>query len=149
MSGNDNIVGQVVLWAARLLGLFLIYLLVRHFKPNIFYKGWGNLRTEYGTSAALPAGLMMHHTSLRVGSEHYNQTAYIGLDDVGIYLQRPLATKEGSLLRIPYVRLKLIEPPRQPGSLHLPIYGIFRVNGVDLWIDSPYAEQIINHLPTL
>lgn len=149
MSDTEDIIGQVILWAARLVGLFLIYLLVRYFKPTIFYKGWSNLRTEYGlANASLPAGLTMHLTSLRVGSEHYNQTAHIGLDATGVYLQQPFASKEKGALRIPYSRLKLVSPPGRTGVLNSPVYGIFKVDGVDVWIDSPYAEQIMERLPT-
>ena len=149
MGDTENIAGQAALWAARLVGLFLLYLLLKYLKPNLFYKGWSNLRTEHSIAdSALPAGLAMHHTSLRVGSEHYNQTAHIGLDDMGIYLQRPLGSKEDGKLYIPYARMALVEPPGRTGVLNLPVYGIFKVNGVEVWIDSPYAEQIIERLPT-
>ena len=147
MGDAENAIGQVILWAARLVGVLLIYLVVRYFKPTIFYKGWNNLQTEYRlTNAALPTGLVMQPTSLRIGSEHYNQTARIGLGATGVYLQQPFASK--GTLYLPYDRLKLVSPPGRTGMLNSPVYGIFKVNGIDVWIDSPYAEQIINHLPT-
>ena len=145
---TETILGEAILWAARLVGLLLLYLLLRHFKPNLFYKGWGSLRPDYSIAdSALPASLAMHHTSLRVGSEHYNQTAHLGLDAAGVYLQRPLASKEDGKLFIPYQHLTLVPPPGRTGALGLPVYGVFKVNGVDIWIDSPYAEQIIKSLP--
>lgn len=148
MSDSENIIGQVILWAARLVGIFLIYLLVRHFKPTLFYKGWNSLSAEYGVvTATLPAGLILHPTSLRIGTTHYNQTAHLGLDNTNVYLQRPLATKENSFLRIPYAQLKLVSPPGPSGLLNVPVYGVFNISGVDVWIDYPYAEQIIKHLP--
>ena len=149
MNNAENITGQAILWAARLVGLFIIYLLVRHFKPTIFYKGWGSLRSEYSLSdPGLPAGLVLHPTSLRVGTEHYNQTAHLGLDEGAVYLQRPVLTGEPSLLRIPFSHLKLVAPPGRLGPLGLPVYGIFAANGVEVWIDSPYAEQLMARLPT-
>lgn len=148
MSDAERIGGQVILWAARLAGLVVVYLLIRYFRPTIFYKGWGSLQPTYGVPTAQPpADVPMHHTSLRVGTEHYNQTAYLGVGPAGVYLQRPALKPAGRLLYIPYKSLKLKERPGRTGPLNLPVYGIFEANGVEVWIDSPYAEQLIAHLP--
>ena len=137
------------MWAARLAGLLLLYLLVRYFRPTLFYKGWGSLQPTYGVPTAQPpANVILHHTSLRVGTEHYNQTAHLGLGAASRYLQRPAPTPAGRLLCIPYNRMSLKQRPGQGGPLNLPVYGIFLVDGVEVWIDSPYAEQLIAHLAT-
>jgi len=149
MGDTERMGGQAILWAARLAGLVVVYLLIRYFRPTIFYKGWGSLQPTYGVpTAQLPAGVPMHHTSLRVGTEHYNQTAHLGLGPAGLYLQRPALKASGQLLCIPYGHLTLKERPGPTGPLGLPVYGIFEARGVELWIDSPYAEQLIAHLPT-
>lgn len=96
MNDAECLGGQAILWAARLGGLVLIYLLVRYFRPTIFYKGWGSLQPAYGVPMAqMPTDVPMHHTSLRVGTEHYNQTAYLGVGAAGIYLQRPAPKPAG------------------------------------------------------
>jgi hypothetical protein len=38
VSDTERISGQVIFWVARLLGLLVVYLLIRYFKPTIFYK---------------------------------------------------------------------------------------------------------------
>jgi hypothetical protein len=150
MSDTERIGGQIILWAARLAGLLIVYLLIRYFRPTIFYKGWGNLQSTYGVPTAQPpADVPMHHTSLRVGAEHYNQTAYVGLGPAALYLQRPAPTPVGRLLRIPYASLRVRQRPGPSGPLKLPVYGIFVVDGVEVWLDAPYAEQLIEHLPSL
>jgi hypothetical protein len=149
MSDTERISGQVILWAARLAGLLVLYLLLRYFRPTLFYKGWGNLQPTYGVlTAQLPADVLMHHTSLRVGAEHYNQTAYVGLGLAALYLQRPAHTPASRLLCIPYARLRLRQRPGPSGPLKLPVYGIFVVDGVEVWLDAPYAKQLIDHLPS-
>ena len=64
-----------------------------------------------------------------------------------IYLQRTLFGRRDAV-HIPYANIKLRELPRVKKMLFftIPVYGIFDVDGVDLWIDSPYAEQISQHL---
>lgn len=143
----ERIGGHVLLWAARLAGLLLVYLLIRYFRPTFFYKGWGSLQPAYGVpSTQLPANMPMHHTSLRVGTEHYNQTAYVGLGSGGLYLRRPALKPAGQLLYIPYKRLTLKERPSRTGPLNLAAYGIFQVDGVEVWLDSPCAEQLMAYL---
>jgi hypothetical protein len=147
MTYIERVGGQVIIWAARLAGLLLIYLLVRYFRPTFFYKGWGSLQPTYGVlTAQTPANVPMHHTSLRVGTEHYSQTAYVGLGTTGLYLQRPALTPTGRLLCVPYKCLTLKERPSRTGPLRLAAYGIFQVDGVEVWLDSPYAEQLIAYL---
>lgn len=148
MSKLLSIAGNVIGWILFLGFVYMSYrFLWKGSMPNLFYKGWKNLQADYGlTEPNLPAGVVMHPTTLRVGSERYAQTAHLGLDETSVYLQRPLAGAEGRFLRIPYTRLKLMSPPGRSGILNAPVYGIFSVNGVDVWIDSPYAEQIIQHL---
>ena len=149
MSDAERIGGQVILWAARLAGPMVVYLLMRYFRPTFFYKGWSNLQATYGVPTAQPpAAVPLHHTSLRVGTEHYNQTAYLGVGPAGVYLQRPALKPAGRLLYIPYGCLKLKAKAGPTGPFSLPVYGVFEANGVEIWIDSPYAEQLIAHLPT-
>lgn len=149
MTDTERIGGQIILWAARLAGLLLLYLLVRYFRPTLFYRGWSSLQPTYGVPTAQPpAGIPLHHTSLRVGTEHYNQTAHLGLGAAGFYLLRPAPTLAGRLLYIPYNCLALKQRPGPSGPLTIPAYGIFLVDGVAVWLDSPYAEQLIAHLPT-
>jgi hypothetical protein len=149
MSNTERVGGQVILWGARLTGLLVLYLLLRYFRPTLFYKGWGNLQPTYGVPTAQPPDdVPMHHTSLRVGAEHYNQTAYVGLGLAALYLQRPAHTPAGRLLCIPYARLQLRQRPGHNGPLQLPVYGIFVVDGVEVWLDASYAKQLIAHLPS-
>lgn len=50
-------------------------------------------------------------------------------------------------MHIPYNRFKLLEPPKaRTGFLAIRTYGIFQVDGVDIWLDDPYASQIIAQL---
>ena len=93
-----------------------------------------------------PADVQLHHTSLRVGIEHYNQTAYVGLGPAGIYLRRPAPTASQRVLYIPYAQVRLQSPPGRTGPLNLPAYGIFRVDGVEVWLDNPYATDLVTHL---
>lgn len=141
-----NILGQLLLWAARLGGLALIYLAVRYFRPALFYKGWNTLQPTYGVAVA-PAQVQLHHTSLRIGVEHYNQTAHVGLGAQGLYLQRPSLAAKLQLLCIPYAHLRLQSPPGRTGPLGAPVYGIFEADGVEIWLDDPYATELLAHLP--
>lgn len=140
-----NSLGQVLLWVARLGGLALIYFAVRYFRPTLFYKGWNTLQAAYGVTAA-PAGVQLHHTSLRVGVEHYNQTAHVGFGPRALYLQRPSLAAQLQLLCIPYAQLRLQSPPGHTGPLGAPVYGIFEAAGVEIWLDDLYAIDLIAHL---
>lgn len=143
-------VGNILLKALGFVAFFAVaYFVLKHVSPNIFYKGWGSLKQEYGIAdTAVPPAVRMQETSVRVGSETYNNTMQIGLAEHGIYLQRYVLAKPRGTLHIPYASLALQSPPKQSGFMGLPVYGVFKVNGVDIWIDSPYAEQIIERLPT-
>jgi len=149
MSDTKDIIGQIILWTVNLVGVFVFYLFIKNLKPNIFYKGWGDLNAHYSvTEAAVPKGVKMDSAWIRVGSETYNGTIQIGIDTSGIYIQRSFLSVMRGILYIPYKKLKLVEPPHK-GVLNLPVYGIFRVDNVDIWIGPPYADQIIEHLPKL
>lgn len=149
MSKLISIAGNIIGWVLFLGFVYMSFrFLWKDSVPNFFYKGWKNLQADYGLlEQDLPVGVVMHPTTLRVGSERYVQTAHLGLDETSVYLQRPLAGADGRFLRVPYTQLKLMSPPGRTGVLNAPVYGIFKVNGVDVWIDSPYAEQIIQRLP--
>lgn len=143
----SKIAGQVLLWGARIVGPILLYLFIRYLRPNIFYKGWGSLQPTYSlASAAPPADVQMHPISLRVGNEHYSQTAYVGLGPAGLYLRRPAPLARQRVLYIPYAQVQLQSPPTRTGPLNLPVYGIFKVDGVEIWLDNPYATDLIAHL---
>lgn len=147
MSDTENLAGQIILWGVRLAGLFIFYLVFKNLKPNIFYKGWGQLRSEYSVADdALPAGVKLEPAWVRVGSETYSGTIAVGLDDTAVYLQREYFFKVRGTLRIPYSRLQLVEAPHRTKLLNIPVHGVFRVGGVDLWIGAPYADGIITHL---
>jgi len=40
-----------------------------------------------------------------------------------------------------------VEPPRKrTGFFSVRTFGIFKVDGVNLWLDVPYAKQVISRL---
>lgn len=71
----------------------------------------------------------------------------VALDARGVYFQ-PARLGLGSLaMCIPYGRFRLIaKPTARTASFSLGTYGIFKVDGVDIWLDQPYADQLIEHL---
>jgi hypothetical protein len=112
--------------------------------PNFFYKGWGSLQPAYAVEQ-LPAQRFI--TSVRVGSDVYQGTMYVALDEQGVYFQRTLLEPYQQAMYIPYSRFKLLEKPKARQKLFsLGTYAIFDVDGVDIWLDNPYAAQIIAHL---
>lgn len=131
------------------LPLLVVYLSYRYIWKdallNISFKGWGDLAARYHIEEMVP-----RHTTItmRVGSQTYNfNNMDISVAETGIYLQRTLFGRRDAV-HIPYANIKLRELPRVKKMLFftIPVYGIFDVDGVDLWIDSPYAEQISQHL---
>jgi hypothetical protein len=147
MSDGQWWLGQSFEWAARLVGLYLIWLIVRHMKPSLSFRGWGTLRREFGFAKAdLPATLSMRGTEVRVGI-YKTDMARIGLDDNFIYLDRPFSSSANGILRIPFHRLELVSAPSASGGLFkLPVAGIFKVNGVEVWLGSPFADEIMRRI---
>jgi hypothetical protein len=142
----DNLFANVFPWVVRLVGLYFMYRVLRNFRPNIFYKGWGNLEKAYAVAGPLPPALKLDSISGRVGSETYNDTLAIALDEQGVYLQRSLLAKARGTLYIPFARFRLMEAPKASGPFGVRVYGIFEVDGVDVWLDQPYAQTIISQL---
>jgi hypothetical protein len=140
-----TIVGKTVGWVLFLGVVYLSFRFIwKDSMPNFFYKGWGTLQPTYAV-AQRPAGLAT--TSVRVGSDVYQGTMYVALDAQGVYLQRTLLEPYQKALYIPYNRFKLLEKPRpRTKFFSLGTYGIFQVDGVDIWLDNPYADQLIAHL---
>ena len=69
------------------------------------------------------------------------------MDNDFIYLDRPFSSKTSGLLRIPFHRMELVSAPSLNGGLfNLPVAGIFKVSGVEIWLGSPFAERIIARL---
>jgi hypothetical protein len=131
------------------LPLLLLYLAYKYIwkdaLPNISFKGWSDLAARYHVQEMVP-----RHTTItmRVGSQTYNfNNMEIAVVDTGIYLQRTLFGRRDAV-HIPYANIKLRELPKVKKMLffNIPVYGLFDVDGVDLWIDSPYAERISQHL---
>lgn len=147
MIDTEAILGEAIMWCAWLLGLYLMWHISRHFKPSVSFKGWGTVRREFGIGINdLPAGLSMQGTGVRVGI-YKTDMAKIGMDDSYLYLDRPFSSSTDGLLRIPYNRIQLVSPPSTNGGLfNLPVAGIFKVRGVDVWLGSPFAERIIARL---
>lgn len=144
----DNLLtigGKTVGW---ILFLGVVYLSFRFIwkdsMPNFFYKGWGTLQPTYAV-AQLPA--QRFTTSVRVGSDVYQGTMYVALDAQGVYFQRTLLKPYQQAMFIPYGRFQLVEKPKpRTKFFSLGTYGIFKVDGVDIWLDNPYADQLIAHL---
>lgn len=147
MSDTEVILGEAILWAARLLGLYLIWQIARHIRVSVLFKGWGTVRREFGIGLAdVPVSLTMQGTEVRVGI-YKTDMAQIAIDDNFIYLDRPFSSSTNGLLRIPFNRIELVSPPsRNGGAFNLPVAGIFKVSGVELWLGSPFAERIIARL---
>jgi hypothetical protein len=147
MNDAGDIFVQAILWAAWLAGLYAMWKFRKYFKPSLSFKGWGTLQSEFGIGDAdLPASVRMLGTEVRVGI-YKTDLAKIGLDDNFVYLDRPLSSSVNGILRIPFQRIALVSAPSQTGGIfHLPVAGIFKVDGVELWLGSPHAEQIIARL---
>ena len=111
---------------------------------NIFFGGgWGNLEQAYSVPHA-PHSISLRSTSARVGLTVFKNTMNIALDETGVYLQRSFFIKNNVILHIPYHKMILVEK-RNP-SWAASGFGIFTVDGVDVWIDQPYANQILEKL---
>lgn len=143
---------NVLSLAGKAVGLILflgvVYLSFRFIwqdsMPNFFYKGWGSLQPAYAVEQ-LPAQRFI--TSVRVGSDVYQGTMYVALDEQGVYFQRTLLEPYKKALYIPYSRFKLVEKPKaRTKFFSVGTYGIFEVDGVDIWLGNPYADQLIAHL---
>jgi hypothetical protein len=131
------------------LPILFIYLSYRYIwrgaKVSILPLGWGNL-SDYRT-ASLPAG--GHSIDMRIGSQTYTmQQIRLLVAPEGLYLQRQLLGGSPDTLCIPYAHLRLDSTPttKRIFFARIPVYGIFYVGGVDLWIDDPAATAIIQHL---
>ena len=147
MDDAAGIAGQAILSGAWLVGLYLMWKFLKYFKPSLSFKGWGTLQSEFGIGdAALPASVRMLGTEVRVGI-YKTDMARIGLDDNFVYLDRPLSSSVNGILRIPFARIGLVSAPSRTGGLfNLPVAGIFKVDGVELWLGSPHADKIIARL---
>jgi hypothetical protein len=145
MSDTQWLLGQAIQWGARLVGLYLVWLIVRHMRPSLSFKGWGTLQSEFGIGD-VPATVSMKGTEVRVGI-YKTDMAKIGLDDNFIYLDRPFSSSTNGILRIPFHRLELVSAPSTSGGLFkLPVAGIFKVNGVEVWLSSPFADEIMRRI---
>ncbi|RZJ57534.1 MAG: hypothetical protein EOO55_03180 [Hymenobacter sp.] len=116
--------------------------------PNISYKGWGYLATRYKVKEMPAGGLIL---TMRIGSQTYNfNNMSILLAAEGMYLQRKQFGSRSTVC-IPYEQIRLAEGPSTKKVLFftIPVYGLFYVGAVDLWIDSPYAEHLITQLHTI
>ncbi len=147
MSETGTWTGDAILWACRLIFLFIMWKVFRHFRPSLSYRSWGSLLGQFGIGVAdLPAGLAMRGTTVRVGV-YKTDMAQAAVDDTCLYLRRPLSSSTKGLLRIPFASMVLVSPPKRSGGLfNLPVAGIFKVDGVELWLDTSYAEHIIARL---
>ncbi len=127
--------------------LYLSYRYIwRGAKFDLIPRGWGSL-SAYRTDS-MPAG--GRNINMRVGSQTYTMGNICLLSAVeGLYLQRRLLGKVSTLL-IPYAQIRLDSPPttRRLFFARIPVYGIFYVGKVDLWIDEPAATILIQHLRT-
>jgi hypothetical protein len=130
------------------LPLALLYLSYRYFwrgaKSSIIPWGWGSL-SDYRT-ATMPIGGW--NINMRIGSQTYTMhNIRLLVATEGLYLQRRLFGSVSTLL-IPYAQIRLDSLPtkRHFFSARIPVYGIFYVGSVDLWIDDPAATAIIQHL---
>jgi hypothetical protein len=140
-----SLVGKAV---GLILFLVVVYLSFRFIwkdsMPNFFYKGWATLQPAYAVEQ-LPAQRVI--TSVRVGSDVYQGTMHVTFDEQGVYFQRALLEPYQKAMYIPYSRFKLVEKPKvRTKFFSVGTYGIFNVDGVDIWLDNPYAAQIIAHL---
>ena len=132
------------------LPLLVVYLSYRYIWKdallNISFKGWGDLAARYRVDTLpVPGGII----TMRIGSQTYNfDNMSFALAEQGMYLQRKQFGTKATVC-IPYAKIKLSERPRVKKFLFfsIPVYGLFYVDGVDLWIDSPHAECLISHLP--
>ncbi len=147
MSETGTLFGEVVLWACWLIGIYLTWKFLGHFRPSLSFRSWGSLLGQYGIGVAdLPSGLVMRGTTVRVGA-YKTDMAQAALDDTCLYLQRPLGSSTNGLLRIPFHSMVLVSPPKRSGGrFNLPVAGIFKVDGVELWLATPIAEHIIARL---
>lgn len=147
MPETATLIGEVTLWVCWLIGMYLVWKLLGHFKPSLSFRSWGSLLSQFGIGVAdLPAGLAMRGATVRVGF-YKTDMAQVGVDDTFLYLRRPLSSSTDGLLRIPFHSMRLMSPPKRSGGLfNLPVAGIFKVDGVELWIGTPYAEHIITRL---
>jgi hypothetical protein len=147
MSDGDSLLGQAMGWAGFLFVLYLFWRIAPYMKPSLSFKGWGTLRSEFGMAKAdLPATVSMRGAQVRVGI-YKTDMARIGLDDTFIYLDRPFSSSANGILRIPFHRLELVSAPSTSGGLFkLPVAGIFKLNGVEVWLGSPFADEIIKRL---
>lgn len=142
----DNLLpllGKTVGWGLFLGVVYLSYRFIwKDSMPNLFYKGWATLHPSY---AAPQLPVQRVTTSVRVGSDVYQVIMQLALDAQGMYLQRPGPYPQ--VLYIPYNQFRLLEKPRARTRLFsLGTYGVFEVSGVDIWLASPYADQVIAHL---
>lgn len=144
----DNVLtvaGKTVGWVLFLSIIYLSYRFIwRDSLPNLTYAGWNTLQPTYAATR-LPARWAT--TSVRVGSDLYQGTMRVAFDAQGMYLQRLLPGTDYTTMYLPYNQFRLVEAPKSRAKLlTLSTYGIFSVEGVDIWLDSPYADQLMVHL---
>lgn len=112
--------------------------------PSFSYKGWNTLHPAYAATHLPPRWAT---TSVRMGADLYQGTMQVALDAQGVYFRRTLPGPYKKALYIPYSQFRLVAKPRaRTGLFSLGVYGIFDVDGVAIWLDNPYADQLIGHL---
>lgn len=128
-----NIIGIVIIG-------FGLRFYFRRIRLSIFAGGWSDLAVGH-TMLGEPLGLPWQSSSARVGAVVYKNTMNVAVQHGGLYLQRDSFALDKTILFLPAANLKLVS--RHKASWFANAYGIFTIDGVDVWVEQPYADALL------
>lgn len=139
--------------AALLINIAVVFFVIYRFRFIIksirlnSYRGSWNSLNKYSFYGTVPRTFL---TSVRIGAVTYKNTMHIYLNEKGVVLQKPALSQKPDLVLLPYAAFRLIEVI--DSGLLSDGHAIFTVDGVDVWISQPFANEIIekiNHEKTI
>lgn len=112
----------------------------RRMRLSVYNGGWGDLAARH-TMLGEPLGLRWQSSSVRVGAVTYKNTMKVAVQHGGLYLQRDSFTLNRDILFLPAAGLTLVS--RHKASWLANAYCIFTIEGVDVWVEQPEADALL------
>ncbi len=131
------IIGSIGLLVLTFFGLRFYF---RRMRLSVYNGGWGDLAARH-TMLGEPLGLRWHSSSVRVGAVTYKNTMNVAVQFGGLYLQRDSFALNKDILFLPATSLTLVA--RHKASWLANAYCIFTVEGVDVWVEQPEADALL------
>lgn len=112
----------------------------RRMRLSVYNGGWGDLAARH-TMLGEPLGLRWQSSSVRVGAVTYKNTMKVAVQHGGLYLQRDSFALNKDILFLPAAGLTLVS--RHKASWLANAYCIFTIEGVDVWVEQPEADALL------